>query len=87
MVGVMYAGVNRENKNLDEIVYFGVNAYWKNVNVELPELPSGYVWKLYVDTGRNADDVIVENKNIYLYNRFISMHGRSVIAVVAEKIQ
>lgn len=86
MVGVMYAGVNRENKNLDEIVYFGVNAYWENVNVELPELPSGYVWKLYVDTGRNADDVIVENKNIYLYNRCISMHGRSVIAVVAEKI-
>lgn len=87
MVGVMYAGVNRENKNLDEIVYFGVNAYWENVNVELPELPSGYVWKLYVDTGRNTDDVIVENKNIYLYNRCISMHGRSVIAVVAEKIQ
>lgn len=86
MIGVMYAGVNRENENLDEIVYFGINAYWGNVNVELPELPSGYVWKLYVDTGRNKDDVIVENSNIYLYNRCISMHGRSVIALVAEKL-
>lgn len=86
VVGVMYAGVNHKNENIDEIVYFGINAYWENVNVELPELPSGYVWKLYVDTGRNTDDVIVENKNIYLYNRCISMHGRSVIAVVAEKL-
>lgn len=86
MIGVMYAGTSRENKNLDEIVYFGVNAYWGNVNVELPELPSGYVWKLYVDTGRNTDDVIIENKNIYLHNRCISMHDRSVIVAVAEKI-
>lgn len=86
MVGVMYAGMNRFDKKAYEIVYFGINAYWDNVFVELPELPSGYVWKLCVDTGRNSDDVIVESKNYYIYNRRITMQGRTVIAAVAEKL-
>lgn len=87
MIGVMYAGADKNNPALDEIVYFGINAYWERVDVELPALPSGYVWKLYVDTGRSPENVIVENKNIYLYERKIAMQGRSVIAAVAEKIK
>ena len=87
MIGVMYAGAAKNDPSLDEIVYFGVNAYWENVNVELPSLPSGYVWKLYVDTGRASDKVICENDNIYLYDRKITMHGRTVIAAVATKIR
>ncbi len=86
MIGVMYAGVDKHNEKLDEIVYFGINAYWENVEVELPELPSGYVWRLYVDTGRRAEDVIVEHNHIYLYNRRITMRGRTVFAAVAEKL-
>lgn len=85
MIGVMYAGADSKNPALDEIVYFGINAYWNDVNVELPALPTGYVWKLYVDTGRNQDDVITEDKNILIYNRRITMHGRTVIAAVAQK--
>ena len=85
MIGVMYAGADSKNPALDEIVYFGINAYWNDVNVELPALPTGYVWKLYVDTGRNRNDVITEDKNIILYNRRITMHGRTVIAAVAQK--
>lgn len=86
MVGVMYAGASKGIKGLDEIVYFGINAYWGTVDVELPGLPAGYVWKLYVDTGRSADNVIVENNNIMLYNRRLTMQGRTVIIAVAEKI-
>lgn len=86
MVGVMYAGANRCDSSLDDIVYFGINAYWEQVNVELPELPSGYVWRLYVDTSRNPEEVITEHKYIYLYDRRIAMQGRSVIVAVAEKI-
>ena len=85
MIGVMYAGADRNNPALDEIVYFGINTYWNDVNVELPALPTDYVWKLYVDTGRSSNDVITENKNIILYNRRITMHGRTVIAAVAQK--
>ncbi len=84
-VGVMYAGVRRDNEYEDEIVYFCINAYWECVNVELPELPEGYVWQLFVDTGRNSDDVIVEDKNIIMYDRRFTMQGRSVIAAVAVR--
>lgn len=86
MIGVMYAGASKANPALDEIVYFGINAYWGDVNVELPALPTGYVWKLYIDTGRNNTDVIVEDKNIMLYDRRITMRGRTVIAAVAQKM-
>ena len=55
-------------------------------DVELPGLPTGYVWKLYVDTGKNADKVICEHSNILLHDRRIKMQGRSVIALVAEKL-
>ena len=86
MVGVMYAGSSDGIKGLDEIVYFGINAHWERTDIELPGLPTGYTWKLYVDTGRSADRVICEYDNIMLYNRRLSMEGRSVIVAVAHKI-
>ena len=86
MIAVMYAGAAEDDSSRDEIVYFGINAHWEPVDVELPGLPAGYVWKLYVDTGRNADNVIAEYSNILLHDRRIRMQGRSVIAAVAEKL-
>lgn len=86
MIGIMYAGAKKDDKTSEEIVYFGINAHWEPTEVELPELPEGYVWRLYVDTGRDADQVITEDDNIYIYNRRITMEGRSVITAVAEKI-
>ena len=86
MVAVMYAGAAGDDPARDEIVYFGINAHWESCDVELPGLPTGYVWKLYVDTGKNADKVICEHSNILLHDRRIKMQGRSVIALVAEKL-
>ena len=86
MVAVMYAGAADDDPARDEIVYFGINAHWESCDVELPGLPTGYVWKLYVDTGKNADKVICEHSNILLHDRRIKMQGRSVIALVAEKL-
>ena len=86
MVGVMYAGESEGFKGVDEIVYFGINAYWEKLDVELPGLPTGYVWKLYVDTGKSAENVLCESHNIMLYNRRIAMRGRSVIVAVAHKV-
>ena len=65
--------------------YFGVNAYWDYVNVELPDLPEGYHWKLYVNTGNEPQDVILEDRNVILYDRRINMAGRSVIVAVGER--
>ena len=85
MIGVMYAGVSLKQQGLDEFVYFGVNAYWDYVNVELPDLPEGYHWKLYVNTGNEPQDVILEDRNVILYDRRINMAGRSVIVAVGER--
>ena len=94
MIGVMYAGQqyaegsrSKEGENStsnDSIVYFGINAYWEPVQVELPALPQGYRWKLCVDTGRPSDAVIVEKQKIYIENNRIQLAGRSVIAAVAQ---
>ena len=85
MIGIMYAGVSLKQQGLDEFVYFGVNAYWDYVNVELPDLPEGYHWKLYVNTGNEPQDVILEDRNVILYDRRINMAGRSVIVAVGER--
>lgn len=86
MIGIMYAGASKTKKNTDDIVYYGINAYWNTVHVELPELPENYRWKLCINTGNDANDVIVEDKNIYLYDRHMNMQGRSVFVAIAEKI-
>ena len=86
MVAVMYAGMSKENPELDEIVYFAINAHWEDAFIELPSLPTGYVWKLYFDTGRAPEEVITEDKNILLYDRRYRMSGRTVLAAVAEKV-
>ena len=85
MIGVMYAGVSLKQQGLDEFVYFGINAYWDYVNVELPDLPEGYHWKLYINTGNEPQDVILEDRNVILYDRRINMAGRSVIVAVGER--
>ena len=82
----MYAGMSKENPELDEIVYFAINAHWEDALIELPSLPTGYVWKLYFDTGRAPEEVITEDKNILLYDRRYRMSGRTVLAAVAEKV-
>ena len=63
-----------------------MNSHWESADVELPGLPAGYVWKLYVDTGREVDHVLAEKDNIMLYDRHIKMQGRSVIVAVAHRI-
>ena len=42
--------------------------------------------KLYIDTGKSPENVIAEPNNILLHDRRIRMQGRSVIALVAEKL-
>ena len=84
MVGVMYAGAS-SIPLVDEILYFGINAHWEPTDVELPGLPTGYMWKLYVDTGREAEHVILEHENVMVPNRHVLMQGRSVIIAVAHR--
>ena len=85
MIGIMYAGAKGKSDKEYEIVYFGLNAYWGDVHTALPNLPDGYRWRLYVNTGNNPADVITEHRGVYLYSNQITMSGRSVIIAVAER--
>ena len=84
-MGVMYAGAS-SIPLVDEIVYFGINAHWEAADVELPGLQTGYMWKVYVDTGRPPESVVCENENVMLPNRRILMQGRTVMIAVAHRI-
>ena len=47
-VGVMFAGWER--KTGPQIIYVASNAYWNELEAELPQLPSSMSWELRVDT-------------------------------------
>ncbi|MBR1441687.1 MAG: glycogen debranching enzyme, partial [Lachnospiraceae bacterium] len=47
-LGVMFAG--KELHGEDDIVYVAVNSYWEDLQIRLPELPEGHVWRVALDT-------------------------------------
>ncbi len=52
-VGVMFCG--EEPNTRPDFVYIGVNTYWEDLNIALPQLPAGLSWHLAVDT--YTDDI------------------------------
>ena len=57
-MGVLFAG--QAEGEAPQIVYAASNAYWKPLEVELPELPRNLVWEQLADTweaGQSAVDV------------------------------
>lgn len=79
-VGVMFAGRNKENTK-DDIIYIGVNAYWEEQNISLPELPEGLEWKMAVNTWYEANPVI---NGVEIQDNQWAMGPRSVIVLYAE---
>ena len=69
-IGVMFAG--QEGDGREDILYLGVNAWWEQVQVELPRLPQGLCWMPLVDTSRGKESLIREeellDQNIYVMN-------------------
>lgn len=53
-ISLMYAGRKKDQEE-DDIVYVAVNTYWEDLNLTLPELPVGLVWKIKVDTAAEYD--------------------------------
>lgn len=75
VIGVMFAGnVGRH----DEIVYIGINAYWEDMLMELPDLGNRYKWHLVVNT---YDEIgYIASKKIYLErDNKIMVSPRSVV--------
>ena len=75
-VGVMFAGWERETG--PQIVYVASNAYWCELEAELPQLPASMSWRLVVSTWQ-------EEQGAYLQrgNRF-TIGPRSVLVFEAK---
>lgn len=48
-IGIMFAGRNMDNSD-DDFVFLAINAYWEPQQQELPELPNGYEWRMFMRT-------------------------------------
>ena len=49
LIGIMYAGRNADDTD-DDMIFYGMNAYWEPLEIRLPSLPESYHWKLVVNT-------------------------------------
>lgn len=84
LIGVMYAGRNEEDTK-DDIVFYGMNAYWKPLDMQLPSPPEGMRWKVCVNTfveyeeGRDIEAVTE-----FHFGSKIKIPPRTVVVLVAE---
>ena len=85
LIGVMYAGRD-EADTRDDIVFYGMNAYWEPVNMQLPELPGGMRWKMCVNTFIDYEDGQDLNRFMDLeHNSNLRIPPRTVIILKAEQ--
>jgi glycogen operon protein len=84
LLGIMYAGRN-EADTKDDIVFYGVNAYWETLIMQLPELPNGLEWKICVNTfWEYRDGKNMEEETDFYYKKTLYIPPRSVVILVAE---
>lgn len=85
LIGIMYAG--KDENDRDDIVFYGMNAYWEPLHMQLPELPPDMRWKVCVNTFVNYED----GRNVELLTEFsqnvnLKVPPRTVIILTAEPI-
>ena len=69
-IGIMFAGWD-EKKKKDDIVLIEMNMHWETRNVEMPQLPDDFKWKLEMSTGEDSS---------YDGNLNATLMGRSIMA-------
>ena len=84
LIGVMYAGRNGEDTR-DDIVFYGMNAYWKPLDMQLPCLPEGMRWRVCVNTYVEYEDgKDIEAETEFGFGTKIRIPPRSVVVLAAE---
>lgn len=81
LIGIMYAGRD-EADTRDDIVFYAMNAYWEPLEMQLPELPNGMKWKIFVNTF--ADGKEMGNPEESGYVSKIKIQPRTVIVLTGE---
>ena len=84
LIGIMYAGRDEQDTR-DDIIFYGMNAYWEPLIMQLPELPNGLQWKLCVNTSLEyVDGRDVEAETEFYYKKTLRVPPRTVVILVAE---
>ncbi len=77
--GFMYAEPSKDfGTESDCFIYCGVNAHWESHRLELPILPEGMQWQIYVDSA-NAD-----TEKQFVPDRQITLTPRSLMVLTAR---
>ncbi len=84
LIGVMFAGRD-EADTRDDVIFYGMNAYWEPINMQLPELPCGKKWKVCVNTAvPYADGQSPEQFMNNTQNTNLRIEPRTVVILTAE---
>ena len=84
LIGIMYAGRDDADTR-DDIIFYGMNAYWETLVMQLPELPNNLQWKICVNTNIEYEDgKDVEAQTEFYYKKTLKVPPRSVVILVAE---
>lgn len=84
LIGIMFAGRDEKNTK-DDIIFYGMNAYWEPVNMQLPELPAGKKWKVCVNTAvPYKDGLDMEQFTEFAHNSNLRIGPRTVVILTAE---
>ncbi len=85
LIGIMYAGRD-ESDTGDDIVLYGMNAYWEPLEMQLPSLPEGLRWRVCVNTYVEYEDgKDIESDTDFQFGSKIKVPPRSAVVLVAEK--
>ena len=84
LIGIMFAGRDEKNAK-DDIIFYGMNADWEPVNMQLPELPAGKKWKVCVNTAvPYKDGLDMEQFTEFAHNSNLRIGPRTVVILTAE---
>lgn len=84
LIGIMYAGRD-EADTRDDIVFYGMNAYWEPLMMQLPAAPAGLEWKICVNTSvEYQDGRDMEAATVFHEKKTVRIPGRTVVILVAE---
>lgn len=84
LIGVQFAGRNKENTK-DDIIFYCMNSYWEPLTLQLPYLTNGMTWKTVMNTnckyvdGIDFDEMTGKNES-----NIVSIPPRTTIIFVAE---
>lgn len=83
-IGVMFAGRTEGNIE-DDIIYIGVNTFWENQEIQLPNLPLGRKWRVIMNTEfEHTKDTDYHKLTHWTGNDTLIMCSRSVVIAIVD---